>query len=160
MTRLMVRRFDKPREVAHMAITRWDPFRDLLNLQNDMTRHFGRAYETEGARAWAPPVDIYETADGYRVVAELPGFGPDDVDVTVNDGMLTIKGERKFYDEVDHENFHRIERRFGSFQRAVSLPSQVQADGVEATFEKGVLTVSIPKADEAKPRRIEIKAQG
>ena len=145
-----------------MAITRWDPFRDLLNLQNEMTRLFGRAYgeETEGTRAnWAPPIDIYETPDAYRVVAELPGFGPDDVDVTVNEGTLTIKGERKFYDEVNEENFHRVERRFGSFQRIVSLPAQVEADKVEANFDKGVLTVSIPKAERAKPRRIEIKAQ-
>jgi HSP20 family protein len=146
-----------------MAITRWDPFRDLLNLQNDMTRLFGRAYGEEGGgetrTAWAPPMDIYETQDGYRVVTELPGFAPDEVDVTVNDGTLTIKGERRFYDEVNQENFHRIERRFGQFQRLVSLPSQVQADKVEASFDKGVLTVSIPKAEQAKPKRVEIKAQ-
>ena len=145
-----------------MAITIRDPFRDLLNLQNEMTRLFGRAYgeEAEGTRStWAPPIDIYETQDAYRVVAELPGFGPDDVDVTVNEGQLSIRGERKFYDEVSEENFHRVERRFGAFQRIVSLPQQVQADKVEAAFDKGVLTVSIPKAEQAKPRRIEIKAQ-
>lgn len=144
-----------------MAITRRDPFRDLLNLQGEMTRLFGRAYgeESEGARSsWAPPIDIYETPDAYRVVAELPGFSPDQVDVTVNEGTLTIKGERKFYDEVNEENFHRVERRFGAFQRLVSLPAQVDADKVDATFDKGVLTVSIPKAEVAKPRRIEIKA--
>ena len=143
-----------------MAITRRDPFRDLLNLQGEMTRLFGRAYgEDEGTRSsWAPPIDIYETAEAYRVVAELPGFSPDQVDVTVNEGTLTIKGERKFYDEVNEENFHRVERRFGQFQRLVSLPAQVDADKVDATFDKGVLTVSIPKAEVAKPRRIEIKA--
>lgn len=144
------------------SITRRDPFRDLLNLQGEMTRLFGRAYgsdEAEGARtSWAPPIDIYETADAYRVVAELPGFNPDEVDVTVNEGTLTIKGERKFYNEVNEESFHRIERRFGAFQRLVSLPQQVQAEKVEASFDKGVLTVSIPKAEQAKPRRIEIKA--
>ena len=146
-----------------MAITRWDPFRDLLHLQNDMTRLFGRAYGEDvegGARAWAPPIDIFETPEAYNVVAELPGFSPDQVDVTVNEGTLTIKGERKFYDEASEENFHRVERRFGAFQRAVSLPQQVQADKVVASFDKGVLTVSIPKAEQAKPRRIEIKAQG
>ena len=144
-----------------MAITKWDPFRDLLNLQNEMTRVFGRAYgeEAEGTRtSWAPPIDIYETTDSYRVVAELPGFSPDEVDVTVNEGTLTIRGERKFYNEVNEESFHRIERRFGAFQRLVSLPSQVEAEKVEASFDKGVLTVSIPKAEKAKPRRIEIKA--
>lgn len=144
-----------------MAITRRDPFRDLLNLQNEMTRLFGRAYgdETEGSRTWAPPIDIYETPETYKVVAELPGFSPDQVDVTVNEGTLTIKGERKFYDEVNEENFHRVERRFGQFQRLVSLPQQVQSDKVEASFDKGVLTISIPKAELAKPRRVEIKAQ-
>ena len=145
-----------------MAITKWDPFRDLLNLQGEMTRLFGRAYgdEAEGARtSWAPPIDIYETPEAYRVVAELPGSSPDEVDVTVNEGTLTIKGERKFYNEVNEENFHRVERRFGAFQRLVSLPQQVHADKVEASFDKGVLTVSIPKAEQAKPRRIEIKAQ-
>jgi HSP20 family protein len=144
-----------------MAITRRDPFRDLLNLQNEMTRLFGRAYgdEVEGARTWAPPIDIYETTDAYNVVAELPGFNPDEVDVTVNEGTLTIKGERKFYSEVNEENFHRVERRFGAFQRLVSLPAQVDAAKVEANFDKGVLTISIPKAEVAKPRKIEIKAQ-
>lgn len=145
-----------------MAITRWDPFRDLLDLQGEMTRLFGRAYGDKGGEArttWAPPIDIYETPEAYRIVAELPGFGPNDVDVTVNEGTLTIKGERKFYDEANQENFHRVERRFGAFQRIVSLPQQVQADKVEAGFDKGVLTVSIPKAEQAKPRRIEIKAQ-
>ena len=144
------------------SITRWDPFRDLLNLQGEMTRLFGRAYgseEAEGARtSWAPPIDIYETPEAYRVVAELPGFTPDEVDVTVNEGTLTIKGERKFYNEVNEENFHRIERRFGAFQRLVSLPQQVESEKVEAGFDKGVLTVSIPKAERAKPRRVEIKA--
>jgi HSP20 family protein len=142
-------------------IARWDPFRDLLDLQSNMTRLFGRAYgdEAEGTRTtWAPPLDIFETEDAYRVVAELPGFSPDEVDVTVNEGTLTIKGERKFYNEVNEENFHRIERRFGAFQRLVSLPQQVEADKVEASFDKGVLTVSIPKAETAKPRRVEIKA--
>ena len=123
-----------------MAITKWDPFRDLLGLQNEMTRLFGRAYgeDAEGSRSWAPPIDIYETQDAYKVVAELPGFSPDEVDVTVNEGTLTIKGERKFYDEVNEENFHRVERRFGAFQRLVSLPAQVDADKVDASFDKGV----------------------
>jgi HSP20 family protein len=158
----MPKRRSGQKEVEHMAITRWDPFRDLLNLQNEMTRVFGRAYgeEGEGIRAsWAPPIDIYETHEAYRVVAELPGFSPDQVDVTVNEGTLTIKGERKFYDEVNEENFHRVERRFGAFQRIVSLPQQVESDKVEASFDKGVLTVSIPKAERAKPHRVEIKAE-
>lgn len=145
-----------------MAIRRWDPFRELQNLDSNLPRLTGRGYGDNGGEAranWAPPLDIYETPEAYRVVAELPGFGPDDVDVTVNENLLTIKGERKFYDEVSEQSFHRIERRFGQFQRLVSLPSEVDADKVEATFDKGVLTVGIPKAEKAKPKRVEIKAQ-
>jgi HSP20 family protein len=148
-------------EVVDVAITRWDPFRDLLNLQNEMTRLFGRVFgeDVEGSRvAWAPPIDIYETPEAYRVVAELPGFSPEEVDVTVSDGMLTIRGERKFYENLREEDFHRIERRFGPFQRLVTLPAQVDADRVEASFDKGLLTVTIPKAEHAKPRRIAVKA--
>lgn len=131
-----------------MAIKRWDPYQDLLGLQPVVT-----------PAAWAPPVDIYETPDAYRVVTELPGFSPEQVDVTVNDGTLTIKAERKFYDEVSQESFHRVERRFGQFESRVALPLQVEADKVEASFDKGVLSVSIPKVEHAKPRRVEIKAQ-
>lgn len=153
------------KEVGAMAnVTRWDPFRDLLGLQNDMTRLFGRALGSEveesGGRAWAPPLDIFETPEAYVVTAELPGFGPDQVDVTVSEGTLTISGERKFYDEVNEDSFHRIERRFGSFQRSITLPTQAQSEKISADFDKGVLTVSIPKAETAKPRRVEINQKG
>jgi HSP20 family protein len=146
-----------------MVLTRWDPFRDLLNLQNEMTRLFGRAYgdeaEADGPRStWAPPLDIVERPEAYVVTAELPGLTPEEVDITVEEGTLTIKGERKFYEESKEQNFHRVERRFGSFQRSLSLPAQVKADQVEASFDKGVLTVTIPKAEQAKPRRVAIKA--
>ncbi|HVL89510.1 MAG TPA: Hsp20/alpha crystallin family protein [Actinomycetota bacterium] len=150
-----------PEEVDTMTnLSKWDPFRDLLGIQTEMTRLFDRAYGDNGtgARMWAPPVDIAETPDGYRVVIELPGFGPDQVDVTVTDGALTVKGERKFYTDVAEESFHRVERRFGAFQRTVALPTQVQADRIEASFDNGLLTIDVPKAEAVKPRRIEIKA--
>lgn len=150
-----------PEEVdAVTNLSRWDPFRDLLGIQSDVTRLMDRAYgESAGTgRGWMPPLDVAETSDGYRVVVELPGFGPDQVDVTVSDGTLTIKGERKFYDDVAEESFHRVERRFGAFQRSISLPSQVQADKIAASFDNGVLTIEVPKAEAVKPRRIEIKA--
>lgn len=149
-----------PKEVDAMSnMSKWDPFRDLLGIQTDMTRLFDRAYGEGGtSRTWAPPLDIAETPDGYRVVVELPGFGPDQVDVTVSDGALTIKGERKFYTDVAEESFHRVERRFGAFQRTVAMPTQVQADKIDASFENGVLTIDVPKAEAVKPRRVEIKA--
>lgn len=141
-------------------MSRWDPFRDLLGIQTDMTRLLDRAYggSSSGTLGWTPPLDVAETGDAYRVVVELPGFGPDQVDVTVSDGTLTIKGERKFYDDVAEESFHRVERRFGAFQRSISLPSQVQADRIAATFDNGVLTIEVPKAEAVKPRRIQIQA--
>lgn len=148
MARLMLRSIGRPMELRHMAIKRWDPYVDLMGLQPVVT-----------PAVWAPPVDIYETPDTFRVVTELPGFDPDQVDVTVNDGTLTIRAERKFYDEVSEESFHRVERRFGQFESRVALPLQVEADKVEASFDRGVLTVSIPKVVQSKPRRVEIKAQ-
>lgn len=171
MTRIHIRRIPAapgrrwtgldPREVDAMnQMSRWDPFRDLLGIQTDMTRLLDRAYggSSGGTPGWTPPLDVAETGDAYRVVVELPGFGPDQVDVTVSDGTLTIKGERKFYDDVAEESFHRVERRFGAFQRSISLPSQVQADRIAATFDNGVLTIEVPKAEAVKPRRIQIQA--
>jgi HSP20 family protein len=146
------------------TLQRWDPFRDLLNLQNEMTRLFSRATgepggsEGAGWGAWVPSLDIHESPDAYTVFAELPGVKPDQVDVTVDEGTLTIRGERKFYEAQNEENFHRVERRFGSFQRTIALPQAVKSDAIEAAFADGVLTVTIPKAETAKPRRIEVKA--
>jgi HSP20 family protein len=145
------------------TLQRWDPFRDLLNLQNEMTRLFNRATgDTPGGEpgwgAWVPSLDIHESPEAYTVYAELPGVKPDQVDVTVNEGTLAIRGERKFYEAQNEENFHRVERRFGSFQRTIALPQAVKADSIEASFKDGILTVTIPKAETAKPRRIEVKA--
>jgi HSP20 family protein len=144
------------------TLQRWDPFRDLLNLQNEMTRLFSRATGEQGdtlrSGLWAPPLDVHESADAYTVWAELPGIQPDQVEVTVDDGMLTIRGERKFYEAEDEQSFHRVERRFGAFERAVGLPQTVDAERIEASFNDGLLKVWIPKAENTKPRRIEVKA--
>ncbi len=147
------------------SITRWDPFRDLVTLQNEMTRMFSRAAtgggeggELLGAGSWIPPMDVHESPDRYTVTLELPGVAPDAVDVTFNDGALTIQGERKFYEGYSEDSFHRVERRFGSFARSIALPSQVDADKIAAKFTNGLLTLEIPKAEQAKPRRIEVKA--
>jgi HSP20 family protein len=136
------------------TLQRWDPFRDLLGLQNEMTRLFSR----EAGGAWTPALDVNESADRYTVYCELPGVKPDQVDVTVNDGVLTIRGERKFYEAQNEDNFHRVERRFGAFQRTLTLPAAVDAGNIAASFADGLLTITIPKAETAKPRRIEVKA--
>src|SRR5713226_8735717 len=118
-----------------MAIDRrWDPFGDLLSLQSDMNRLFGRAFGAGsldlGSRVWAPPLDVCEKEDAYVIHAELPGVDAGNIDITIEDGVLTIRGERRFYDKVEEENFHRVERRFGTFVRRLTLPSQVDADKI------------------------------
>jgi HSP20 family protein len=147
------------------SITRWDPFRDLLSLQNEMTRLFSQATSgTEGggselfAQGWVPPMDVLEEQDRYVVTMELPGITPDQVDVTFNDGVLTVRGERKFYEGRQENDFHRVERRYGAFARSITLPQTIDPEKIDAQFSSGLLTLAIPKAETAKPRRIEVKA--
>jgi HSP20 family protein len=145
---------------------RWDPFRDLMSIQNELNRLFGRTYaggEAGGqasGSAWVPPLDIYETKDRYVVNIELAGVDPDSVDVSVEDSTLTVRGDRAFYQGIEEEAFHRVERRFGPFVRSLSLPPMANAEAIEASFDKGVLTIQVPKAEEAKPKKITIKATG
>ena len=146
-----------------MAIVRWtDPFREFAHLQDRINRVFTDAYrDDEGfvSGAWTPPVDIYQNGDHEVVLkAELPDMTPDAIDITVDNGVLTIKGEKKVSDGIKEEQFHRIERRYGSFLRTLALPPTAKVDAIKASFDKGVLTVEVPKAEEAKPRRITIKA--
>jgi HSP20 family protein len=147
-----------------MAISRWDPFRDLMSIQNELNRLFGRTYaggESEaGSGTWMPALDVFETQDKFIVKVELPGLNPDEVDVSVEDSTLTIRGERKFYEDVSDDSFHRVERRYGAFQRSLSLPQTADAERIEASFDRGVLTVEVPKAEQAKPKKIQIKATG
>jgi HSP20 family protein len=113
--------------------------------------------ETENVtRAWAPRVDILENETSYQVTAELPGVKKEDVEITVENNLLTLKGERKFEKEVDKEQYHRIERTYGSFLRSFTLPSRVVQDQVQAKFDNGLLLITIPKAAEARPKKIEI----
>jgi HSP20 family protein len=113
--------------------------------------------ETElSTRSWAPPVDIYETEDAIVLKAELPGVDPKDVDVRVEDNTLYLKGERKFEKEVKEQNYHRVERSYGSFARSFSLPNSISADKVKAEFKDGLLTLTMPKREEAKPKTIKI----
>ena len=146
-----------------MAIVRWDPFQDLISLQERMNRLFEQTLdrsrgEREGmvAGTWAPAVDIYETPDSIVLQAELPGLSKDDIDIQVRDNVLTLKGERRSEKEVKEGNYLRVERAYGGFQRAFTLPAAVQADKIRAVFKDGVLDVSIPKAEEAKSKQIKI----
>jgi len=157
-----------------MAITRWEPFwglrrwgpfREISSLQKEMDRLFGqylgrmRGAEEEGlAAAWAPAVDIYETEDKVVLKAELPGLKKEDIDIQVRENTLTLKGEKKFEKEVKEENYHRVERTYGSFQRSFTLPNTVKQEGIEATFKDGILEVSLPKAEEAKAKKVTIKS--
>ncbi|MGH7350980.1 MAG: Hsp20/alpha crystallin family protein [Candidatus Methylomirabilales bacterium] len=149
-----------------MGIVRWDPFQDLVSLRERMNRLFEQTLdhsrgEREGMAAWtwAPAVDIYETPDSIVLQAELPGLGKDDIDIQVRDNVLTLKGERRSEKEVKEGNYLRVERAYGGFQRAFTLPAAVQADKIRAAFKDGVLDVSIPKAEEAKPKQIKIEVK-
>ena len=148
-------------EVTVMSVSRWDPFQDLLAIQDEMNQVFGRARQGQGGgRVWAPALDISERKDAYVVTVEVPGVNADDLDITLEDGLLTIQGERQFTSESSEQQYHRVERRYGSFRRSITLPSQVQADAIEASFENGVLEVVVPKAEEAKPKKITVRAGG
>jgi HSP20 family protein len=149
-----------------MAIVRWDPFQDLMSLQERMNRLFEQTMEhslgdREGmiTGAWMPAVDIYETPDGVILQAELPGLEKDNIDIQVRNNILTLKGERRLENEVKQENFLRVERAYGGFQRAFTLPAAVQADKIRAVFKDGILEVNIPKAEEAKPKQIKIEVK-
>lgn len=145
-----------------MAIVRWDPFRDFAQLQDRINRVFADAYPSgdEGlmtSGAWVPPVDIYENGTDELVLkVELPDMTKDDIDLTVDNGTLTIKGEKKIENDLKEEQFHRIERRYGTFSRSFSLPPTVDAAKVSAEYKNGVLTIRLPKREEAKPRQIKV----
>jgi len=146
-----------------MAIVRWsDPFRDFAQLQDRINRVFTEAYgrNDEGlmtSGTWVPPVDIYQNGDHEVVLkAELPDMTREDIDITVDNGTLNIRGEKKLSNEVKEEQFHRIERRYGSFSRSFSLPPMVDPTKVGADYKNGVLTVRLPLREEAKPRQIKV----
>jgi HSP20 family protein len=126
-------------------------------LAHALGLHTQQGNERAMTTAWAPALDISERKDAYLVTVELPGLKPEDLDITMEDGLLTIKGERQFTSESSEQQFHRVERRYGAFRRSITLPAQVQADHIEATFDNGVLQIVVPKAEEAKPKRIQVR---
>jgi HSP20 family protein len=148
-----------------MSIVRYDPFRDLRSLQDEVNRLFStnmsRAFGEEGiARgAWNPSVDIYENKDQIVLEAELPGMKREDFDLSIENNVITLRGERRFEKQDDGDNYHRVERSYGSFARSFTLPQTVQADEVSAEYRNGVLRVTMPKREEVKARRIEVAGE-
>jgi HSP20 family protein len=136
-------------------LAKLDPFRDLRTIEDEFDRLMGRALSRD---AWMPALDVRESTDRYEVHVDLPGLEPGDVNVTFEDGMLTISGKRQFREEDKADTWHRIERGFGSFARSIRLPQTADTERIEASFDKGVLTVSVPKVEQAKPRTIEVRA--
>ena len=141
---------------------RWEqPFRGATNLQEQINRVFGdvvgRTGEESNLTPWAPPVDIYET-DAHEVVlkAELPEMKREDISVTFENGVLTLKGERKFEQETKKENYHRVERRHGTFSRSFTLPNTVDPSRISAAYKDGILTIRLPQREEAKPKQIDV----
>jgi HSP20 family protein len=147
-----------------MAIVRWDPFREMSDMQDRMGRLLGEFYGRRGADdvmrrgAWIPPVDIFENGSHELVIkAELPDMKRDDIQLTVDNNTLTISGEKKMDSELKDESCHRIERAYGSFSRSFSLPPTVDGAKVSADYKAGVLTIRLPLREEAKPRQIQVK---
>jgi len=149
------------------VVAGWDLFEDLRDAQDEMLRlnrmralrfgQLGQQYDDGTTKAaWAPMVDISERKDAYLVMVELPGVGLDDLEITFQDGLLTIQGERYDGHDASTEKLHRVERRYGTFRRSITLPSHVMADGIEATTQDGVLQIMVPKAAEVLAKRIQV----
>jgi HSP20 family protein len=156
-----------------MTLVRWNPVRtappvasDVLGVQREINRMFDRFFrgdvDDEGAltaTSWLPAVDVAELDDRYEVKLELPGVSKEDVKISLQDDLLTVHGEKKQEKESKGKNFHRVERSYGSFRRTFTLPARVKADRVEAAFADGVLTVVLPKAEEARRKQIDVKVK-
>ncbi len=148
-----------------MSIVRWEPLRDFMTLREAMDRLFEESFVGRRPREWAVAegtlaLDMYQTEDAAVVKTSVPGVKPDDIDITISGNTLTISGQTREEEEVKQENYMRRERRFGSFSRSVVLPDGLEPDKAEASFEDGVLTLTIPKAPEAKPKVVKVKGKG
>jgi HSP20 family protein len=141
-----------------MALVRWDPLRELTALQSEVNRLFSRAGAGDVAerQSWTPSVDVIETEDAIKLKAELAGMDPKDISIEVQDNVLTISGERRFEDEVKEDKYYRIERRYGSFSRSLTLPLTADEERIQAKYNNGVLEVTVPKAEIAKPKKIAV----
>ena len=146
-----------------MNLVRWNPWRDVATVQNSVNRLFDdsffRTFDGEDdvqMRSWHPVVDLFEKDDNYVVKAELPGLNKEDITIDIEDRILTLKGERKYENEVKEDNYYRRERSYGKFQRAFRLPADVDPDNVKAEFKDGVLKIEVPKPEEQKPKQVTI----
>jgi HSP20 family protein len=148
------------------VLTHWEPFREFSTLQDRLNRLFRESYGPEGreepltATSFAPPVDVYEDGHNVTLKIEVPGIDEKDIDVRIENNVLTVHGERKFEKEEKEENFRRVERQYGSFTRTFSLPTTVDAEKVSAHYDKGILKVALPKKAEAKPKQIKVNVGG
>ena len=142
------------------TLTRFEPFRDSNTLQDQINRLFNQAFERTSQEAnltaWAPAVDIYETEHELVVKADLPEIQPEQLDIRVENNTLTIRGERKFQQEVNEENYLRVERTYGAFTRSFSLPNTVDTEGIRAEYLNGTLILRLPKREESKPKQIKV----
>ena len=149
-----------------MSLMRWDPFREMESFRERMNRLFDESFSLkrgeggERSRMMFVPVDVYEEGDNYVISAEMPGVKPEDIDISVTGNTLTIKGESRAEHEEERGNVHYRERRFGMFSRSVMLPSDVDTSKIEASCENGVLRITAARTEEAKPKRIEVRAGG
>ena len=150
-------------EVSNMALIRWEPARELQSIQQEMNRLFGTYFDSpttsgngDSYRRWIPAMDLVEEGDHYVLRADLPGVSEKDVNVELEDNVLTISGERKSEHEHREEGYYRIERASGAFSRSLTLPEGIDPDSVQARFDNGVLEVRVPKPEERKPRRVAI----
>lgn len=142
------------------ALSRWEPFRGATTLQEQVNRLlndvFERNHQESSLSTWAPAVDIFETEHELVVKADLPDVDPKDLDIRVENNILTLRGERKFEKKVNEDNYLRVERAYGSFSRSFSLSNTVNSEAIKADYQNGVLTLSIPKREEAKPKQIKV----
>ncbi len=153
----------KEKEDENMAITKYNPIREIVGLSNSLNRMFEEMSsfntDTEITGSWAPAVDVSESENAIEIKADLPGMTEKDIDVTVENNTLTIKGERKFENEEKRESYHRIERQYGSFYRSFQLPNTVDVTRINANFKNGILELVLPKREETKPKKISINVK-
>ncbi len=149
-----------------MALARWRPFEDLMNIHQNFDRLFDEFFgryplEFDGrVGTWSPAVDVSEDRDNIYFSVEVPGLSKDDVKITIQDNLLTIRGEKKQETEQKGTNYHRVERSYGAFTRSFSLPTAIETDKIKAQFQEGLLRITLPKAEEVKPKEIPIAVEG